>query len=257
VTAAIELGSAFQRDGFVVARGLFEGAQLDRMTGDFDRIVDQLLASGEDVNARWGGPLTERLDGGASTIVHTHNVQQFSATWLRAFLHAPFLDACEALIGPDVVLHHSKLFLKPPRTGSPFPLHQDWSYFPTARDSMIAAVIHLSASTDEMGCLRVVPGSHRLGRAHATSGQGESAILDGYDLADAVAVGAQPGDVLFFHAFTLHGSLPNRSERPRKTVLVQLHAGDDDEEGDTGHPNARLVLRGWNHRATRSAANRL
>ena len=53
---------------------------------------------------------------------------------------------------------------KAPESGSPFPLHQDWSYFLTRRDSMIAAVIHVSEATDEMGCLRVVPGSHRLGR---------------------------------------------------------------------------------------------
>ena len=251
-----ELRAAFERDGYVVVRGVFEGGQLAAMTAAFDRVAQQLERSGEDVNARWAGPRMDRLDAGESTVVHTHNVQQYSSAWLCALLHAPFLDACEAILGPDIVLHHTKLFLKPPQTGSPFPLHQDWSYFPTARDSMIAAVIHVSAATDDMGCLRVVPGSHRLGRAAATSGQGESDVLDEYSLDTATPVEAQPGDVLLFHAFTLHGSTPNRSNQPRKTVLVQLHAGDDEEEPGAQHPNAKLVLRGWNHRATRSRANR-
>ena len=251
------LAAEFERDGYAVVRGVFRDEQLAAMTVEFDRIVTQLEGSGEEVNARWGGPRTAALDGGASTVLHTHNVQQYSAVWLRALLDEHFLDACEALLGPDVVLHHTKLFLKPPRTGAPFPLHQDWSYFPTERDSMLAAVVHVSASCDEMGGLRVVPGSHRLGRAEATSGQGASKVLDRFSMEDSVAIDAAPGDVLFFHAFTLHGSLPNRSERPRKTVLVQLHAGDDEEESETGHPNARLVLRGWNHRATRSRANRV
>jgi ectoine hydroxylase-related dioxygenase (phytanoyl-CoA dioxygenase family) len=250
------LRNAFERDGYAVVRGVFDDGWVERLEADFDRIVAQLRASGEDVNARWGGPQMDALDAGDSEVVHTHNVQQYSATWLQALLHEPFLDPCEALLGPDVVLHHTKLFLKPAGTGSPFPLHQDWGYFPTVRDSMLAAVIHVSEATDPMGCLRVVPGSHRLGRLAGTSGQEPSQTLDRYSLDDSVPVEASRGDVLFFHAFTLHASLPNRADRPRKTVLVQLHAGDDVEEEGAMHPNARLVLRGWNHRATRSSANR-
>ena len=52
------------------------------------------------------------------------------------------------------MLHHSKLFCKPPETGSPFPMHQDWQYFPSVKDTMIAAIIYVSAATDEMGCVR-------------------------------------------------------------------------------------------------------
>jgi hypothetical protein len=254
---APSLREKFERDGFAVVRGVFDDAHITRLAAEVDRIVAQLLRSGEDVDARWGGPRMDALDAAGTEVVHTHNVQQYSGVWLRALLHEPFLDACESLLGPDVVLHHTKLFLKPPGTGAPFPLHQDWSYFPTVRDTLLAAVIHVSGATDATGGLRVVPGSHRLGRLAGTSGQDDSPALDAFSLDDAVAVEAEPGDVLFFHAFTLHGSRPNRSERPRKTVLVQLHAGDDEEETPGRHPNARLVLRGWNHRATRSGANRV
>jgi len=61
--------------------------------------------------------------------------------------------------------------------------------------------------------------------------------------------------VVFFHYFTLHGSLPNRSDKVRKTVLVQMHSGDDKVEDENQHPNARLVLSGWNHHAKRSLGN--
>ena len=44
-----------------------------------------------------------------------------------------FLDYVEKIIGENIILHHTKLFLKPPRFGSAFPLHQDWSYFPTEK----------------------------------------------------------------------------------------------------------------------------
>ena len=67
---------------------------------------------------------------------------------------------------------------------------------------------------------------------------------------------AAAGDVLFFSYFTLHGSGPNRSTHTRKTVLAQLHAGDDRVEQDGLHPDERLVLRGWNRHASRERANR-
>ena len=134
-------------------------------------------------------------------------------------------------------------------------MHQDWTYFPTVKDTMIAGIIHVSPATDEMGCLRVYPGSHRLGRVAGTSGTTRSELLEQYPLEGALPLEAEPGDVAFFHYFTLHGSRPNTSTRVRKTVLAQLHAGTDRLEPNVKHPNERLVLRGWNHAATRHTAD--
>ena len=67
----------------------------------------------------------------------------------------------------------------------------------------------------------------------------------------------EAGDVIFFHYFTLHGSMPNRSNQTRKTVLVQLHSGKDQVEEENSHTNAKLVLRGWNHQANRTSASKI
>jgi ectoine hydroxylase-related dioxygenase (phytanoyl-CoA dioxygenase family) len=162
------------------------------------------------------------------------------------------LDLGESLIGPDIILHHTKLFLKPPRKGAAFPLHQDWSYFPTEKNSMIAAVVHLSDSTEEMGCIRVVPESHQLGKLEKSDGHTHiPEIHDKDHLDDAEPIVAELGDVAFFHCCSVHGSMPNLSEKPRKTILVQLYAGDDRIIDGNQHTNVQLVLRGHNHHATR------
>lgn len=243
----------FQRDGYALFRGVFTSEEVHGLETEFDRIVAQIVASGEDVEARWGGEAMERLGGAGTSVVHTHNVQQYSAFWLAALLNPRFLEACGAAVGPDVVLHHTKLFQKPPERGAPFPMHQDWSYFPSERDTMAAAIIHVSGATDEMGCLRVVPGSHRMGRLENSSGSVE---LPGHKLEDATPIEAEPGDVLIFHYLTIHGSMPNRSAKARKTVLVQVHAGDDLPEPGHPHPYEGLVLCGFNRRMTRELANR-
>lgn len=245
----------FNENGYYVARGLFKPDQVKPLERDFNRIVRQLTASGDKNKAQWTGALQKKIGGEKSMITHTHNVQCYSEEWLRALQAKPFLNVTEAILGPDIILHHTKLFQKPTSNGMPFTMHQDWSYFPSVKDTMIAAVIHISPATDKMGCLRVYPGSHKLGRVPNTGGQEECAFLDDYPLENAIPLEAEPGDVVFFHYFTLHGSKHNRSNRLRKTVLVQMHAGNDEIEAGYDHPNARLCLRGWNHRINRALAN--
>lgn len=243
----------WDENGYYVARGVFSNTEVKALEEDFDHIVSQLQGSGENINARWGGEEMKRLDGGESVIVHTHNVQCFSSRWLQAVQHPNFLDVVEAILGPDIILHHTKLFQKPAEKGSPFPMHQDWAYFPSVKDTMMAGIIHVTEATDEMGCIRVYPGTHKLGRMENTQGQSDSDFLEKYPIEGATIVECEPGDVIFFHYFTLHGSMPNRSNKVRKTVLAQLHAGDDTiEPRGLAHPYMRLVLRGWNYAATRT-----
>jgi len=80
--------------------------------------------------------------------------------------------------------------------------------------------------------------------------------LSQYPLEKAMPLEAEPGDVVYFHYFTLHGSMPNRSSKTRKTVLVQLYSGQDKVEDGITHPDERLTLRGWNAYATRGTANK-
>ena len=121
---------------------------------------------------------------------------------------------------------------------------------------MSAGIVHVSHASDEMGCLRVWPGSHKLGRIEGANGRGDNAVLAAYPIESATVIEAEPGDVVFFHYFTLHGSMPNRSSATRKTVLCQLYSGSDRIEDGNHHPDERMVLRGWNHTISRDAAGR-
>jgi phytanoyl-CoA hydroxylase len=252
------VADTFDRDGYYLAQGVYSDEALRQMEEDFDRIVAQLQRSGENVNARWRGESMDELDGGASTVIHTHNVHRYSARWLHALQDETFLTVARTILGPDIVLHHSKLFQKPPHTGAPFPIHQDWLYFPTQKDSMVAATIFLTNADESMGGIRVYPGSHKLGRMESSAGLQVSDSLKPYPLAKATPVNAMRGDVLFFSYFTLHGSLANASPYVRKTVLVQMYGGDDYvlENKDGNHVDEQLVLTGWNHHMTRALADK-
>jgi phytanoyl-CoA hydroxylase len=244
----------YKENGYYIARGVYAPEEVRELEVDFDRIVQQLKSGNEDANARWGGAAMEKAKD--TVVVHTHNVQRYSAVWLRALLQVKFLEAAQAILGPNVILHHTKLFQKPAEKGAPFPMHQDWEYFPTVLDTMMAGIIHVSRADDQMGCFRVFPGSHKLGRIKGSFGQDETTTFaDRFPLEKSVALEAQPGDVVFFHYFLVHGSKPNTSSEVRKTVLVQMHSGEDKVEDGNIHPNDRLVLSGWNSQMKRSMGN--
>ena len=250
---------AFQEQGYHLARGVFDPDEVASLTAAFDRVVEQLQTGEESANGRWTSAALDEVEREASapetTITHSHMIHRYSAEWARAMFHPGFVGVAREILGEDIVLHHNKLFYKPPRRGSAFPVHQDWTYFPTRDDTMIAAIVHLTDATDEMGCVRVFPGSHKLGRIPDSNGTVPNALIEeGYPLEDSVPIEAKAGDVLFFHYFTLHASKPNTSDKERKTVLFQMHAGAD-LPVPNDHPYDRTVISGINPNMTRSLGN--
>lgn len=152
-----------------------------------------------------------------------HNVQFYAAAFSQLIVDERLTGIAAGLIdSPNVQLHHTKMFIKPPEKGSPFPLHQDYPFFPHERHSMIAAIVHFDAAPVEKGCVCVVPGSHKLGPLEHEPEGNWHLPLDRYPLELAIPCPARAGDVLFFSYFTIHGSGINVSDEARTTVLIQM-----------------------------------
>lgn len=101
---------------------------------------------------------------------------------------------------------------------------------------MVAAVIHLSDTDEASGCLRLYPGSHKNGRMRGMKSEGtDTKPREEFTLAGATAMPVKAGGVLFFSYLTVHGSTPNMSSIPRKSVHIQLHPGDHRVESGNRH----------------------
>nr|MBA3709508.1 phytanoyl-CoA dioxygenase family protein [Planctomycetota bacterium] len=194
----------FSEHGFYLARGVIGRPECARLEQDFDRIVEQMVRSGEVINARWGNDTTTAIDGGGTEVIHTHQVQKYSSAWARLLFDDRVLDVAEILVGPDIIMHHTKLFLKPAGRGAAFPPHQDYGYFPMVKNSMIAMNVALTAQDDSNGCLRVWPGSHRLGRIERSMGA-DDAFAARFPFEESVPMECGPGDLIFFSYLTVHG----------------------------------------------------
>jgi ectoine hydroxylase-related dioxygenase (phytanoyl-CoA dioxygenase family) len=210
--------SGFYRErGYLHVRGVFDTREVEEMRAAIDRILADVEGTANDQNHRWSAADKDTMLKGF------HNVQYHDAAFTRAAAHPRMVEVLTQLIGPDVQLHHTKMLVKPPEQGAPFPMHQDYPYFPHERHTVVAASVHLDDADEENGCLRVVPGSHRLGPLEPT---GESNTLD-TPLEDGTPVPAAAGDVLFFNYLTVHGSGLNTSTRTRRNVLFQYRDPSD------------------------------
>src|SRR5205085_5198949 len=127
-----------------------------------DRILDGVAGTEHDEHHTWKAVAQEAVLKGF------HNVQYHDAAFTRAATNPRLVGILTELIGPNVELHHTKMLVKPPEQGAPFPMHQDYPYFPHEGHTMLAASVHLDDTDEENGCLHVVPGSHRLGPLETT-----------------------------------------------------------------------------------------
>ena len=61
-TSPTEITEFFQKNGYYHAKGVYSPAEVAELETDFDRIVRQLNASGEEVAVRWKGASIDKID---------------------------------------------------------------------------------------------------------------------------------------------------------------------------------------------------
>ena len=137
--------------------------------------------------------------------------------------HQHILDVIESLLGPDITLFDSQVFMKPPG-GIEKPYHQDSAYFSIMPMSLITCWIALDEVTLKNGCLWVIPGSHLLGLLPHSEPwmvgdrQDMQVPQSAFDASRATPILMSPGDCSLHHSLILHRSLPNETQTSRRGV---------------------------------------
>ena len=161
------------------------------------------------------------------------------------------LDMVEQLIGPNFALWNSSFFAKPAKIGSKTPWHQDGEYWPVRPLATCSVWVAVDHSTEENGCLRVIPGSHknrRLAPHDYNAADGLSLPLelksDEYDESFAENIVLRAGQISLHDVYLVHGSEPNRSERSRRGMTLRYMPTTSvfDRTLDTNKRYGRLAM---------------
>jgi non-heme Fe2+,alpha-ketoglutarate-dependent halogenase len=153
-------------------------------------------------------------------------------TWAAELAsHEKVLDAVEDVLGPDIFVWGVSLFVKDARQPSYVSWHQDSTYWGLSAPDVVTAWVALSAATRASGCMKMIPGSHRLEQLpHVDTLAPDNLLTRGQEIAvavddsEAVYLLLQPGEISLHNIRTVHASEPNRSDERRIGVAVRYIA---------------------------------
>ena len=140
------------------------------------------------------------------------------------------LDIVEEIIGPDILLYNATYIIKEPNTPNHVSWHQDLTFWGLSDDDQVTLWLALSPATEESGCMRMIPGSHKSGvHKHEATDDTTNVLLQGQTItgineSKAVMCPLAPGEASFHHGWTLHASMPNNSNDRRIGLNVQYLA---------------------------------
>ena len=248
---------SLNEDGYVVRENVFSAAECRQMAEDVEQLERDCLAAKRNDKIVYGSYMFEiqrelqlavKWEPNNPDIVQGIEPFAHMSEPLRKWAHDPRLwNPSKDVVGQDELgLFTEKTTMKRAHTGGTIVLHQDYPYWrPMTKvaHKIMTALIYLDDATIENGCLEVSPGSHRdglrMGRK-MVDGFGSNELDEAkFDMHTLIPVEAKAGTVVFFGAFLVHRSLPNKSDKDRRALLYSYQPG--------GYPSGveinRLVAR--------------
>lgn len=189
------------------------------------------------------------------------NNAHLSFAFLDELVHHPVIvDAVEDLIGSNISLWGTVLFIKDPQSSGYVSWHQDGTYMGFTSNNFVTPWIALTHSNLENGCMTMIPGSHKKHiRKHDDTFDDDNILTRGQvvsevDTTKAVDLILRPGQMSLHHGEVVHGSQPNHSQHRRIGYALQSYMPPHIQQviGE----NQWLQIRGENKRENNVALKR-
>lgn len=204
--------------------------QIDRYRSDgylfpFDALmpedVRRYRQNLSEVEDRLGGPIMS-LAG-----KYRHNMHLLCG-WLDELVRTKaILDVIESLLGENIILYTSRIFIKEASTEGFAAWHQDSTYFGLRPYDHVTAWVALSNVNLDSGPLEFAKGSHIRGQliqkskiAKGSVNTAGQAIVEWFDQSQTEIGILSPGQFSLHHTCCVHQSGPNRSNEPRLGIAL-------------------------------------
>ncbi|MDX1968081.1 MAG: phytanoyl-CoA dioxygenase family protein [Planctomycetaceae bacterium] len=231
----------FQRNGFVIARGLASPevvAQMRQVT--LEGIERHIPPIEYEADLQYPGAPESRDAEGGRTARRLKMALGRSPVFIEFLSQPAVVGRLQQLLGPQVVCplaHHNCIMTKQPAYSSDTGWHQDIRYWSFQRPELVNLWIALGEERPDNGGLWVIPGSHRLPfQSHQFDAAKffdpavpENAAL----IASRTPVTLAPGDALFFHCLTLHAATRNQTQEPKFSAVFTFRPGDNPPKAGT------------------------
>ena len=225
----------FETDGYIVVRNLAPAALRERMLSVTREGVARLTEPIEfEADLHYPGAPSSREAAGGRTVRRLKQALSRDYVFLEWVQQRSVIERLRQLLGPIVycpLAHHNCIMTKAPAYSSETGWHQDIRYWSFAQPELINVWLALGREFPENGCLKVIPGTHRMSFERSRF---DADLFLRTDLAEnqplldqQVDVPLEPGDVLFFHARTFHAASRNRAGETKYSVVFTFRGADN------------------------------
>ena len=239
--------SHYRSQGYAVLPAAFDPAEIAAIAAGFDRH----WAMGMSYRTSYRhGNLFYRLgnDPKLGMIVRLVQWPSYGDPGLEQIRRHPrMFEVLEPLLGRDIKQIVNQLHWKPPgAAAADFAFHQDARFrrppeaYRNLAISYVQTGLAIDRHTRENGCMRVLPGSHLRGAlaiptpAQVLAGPptDEALRAAGLDPAEALDLELQPGDLVIWSAFLVHGSGANTTAGDRRFYINGYVRAADCDRGE-------------------------
>ncbi|MFF8643300.1 phytanoyl-CoA dioxygenase family protein [Streptomyces sp. NPDC015345] len=225
----------FHKDGFLFPLDVLEEEETYALR---DAVLHHMA-----VSAERGGPIAALASGPKIHLLWT---------WAdRLVRHPRLLEIAQTVVGPDVLVWGTSVFVKEPQGETDLAWHQDALTYDLDGDGQVNAFrvwLALTPTTVENGTLRFAAGTHRQGilvhhRASHLRGRmrGDEAAFAEQDFTQHHVL-LSPGQCSLHNMLVVHGSGINQTDEPRVTFAIDYLATS--VRPKDGKPDSALLVSG-------------
>ena len=192
---------------------------IDAMTSsEAKEIRDEL----EKIEEKWPGA----LDG-----INRNYIHLISPIFNKICLNKNILDAVESIIGRNILICGTTLFIKNPNEKGFVSFHQDAKYIGLEPHNWVTAWLAVTDANEKNGCMRMLSGSHKHDlKNHQQKFDENNLLTRGQTITDVPLDKTDPiilkaGQVSLHHPLIVHGSGLNESNDRRIGFVIQSYIG--------------------------------
>ncbi|HUS96056.1 MAG TPA: phytanoyl-CoA dioxygenase family protein [Hyphomicrobiaceae bacterium] len=192
------ISGIYERDGFVFPIDAVSSSEARSLRGDLETAESELAGDPEKLALLRSYP--DRLLPSFDRLIRNPNL----------------IAAASEVLGPDLMVWSSGLFLKEAHSPKIVSWHQDLTYWGLDNAEEVTCWVALSPATVASGCMKFVPGSHKKQLVpHVDTFDDNNLLSRGQEIAvevnedEGVDVELMPGQASMHHGHLFHASGPN------------------------------------------------
>ena len=176
----------------------------------------------EKIEKKWPGA----LEG-----INRNYIHLLSPVFNKVCLNKNILDAVESVIGKNILICGTTLFIKNPNEKGFVSFHQDAKYIGLEPHNWVTVWLAVTDTDENNGCMRMLPGSHKDNLKYHEQKFNKNNLLTrgqtiknvSLDETDSIVLKA--GEISLHHPLVVHGSGLNFSDDRRIGFVIQSYIG--------------------------------